>query len=107
MSAYSAGDLVTVAAGGPALAGIVFDTPSREKVVVALVDPVRGPGFRSVHPDTLTARSEPAADDAAIARLVRRTPAPSSGHAPGSGGAATGGRSAGHSRGAAHRATGK
>ena len=48
------GDAVTVAAGGPAVDGIVFDTPSRSKVVVAVMDPTRGPVFRTVHPDTLS-----------------------------------------------------
>ncbi|UTI65868.1 hypothetical protein NBH00_06535 [Paraconexibacter antarcticus] len=106
MSASSVGDLVTVAGGGPELDGIVFDVPSREKVVVALVDPARGPGFRTVHPRVLTERAEAGPDDAALDRLIRRTPVPS-GRRTGSDSGPGGGRSAGHSRGAAHRATGK
>lgn len=105
MTASSVGDLVTVAGGGPELDGIVFDVPSREKVVVALVDPARGPGFRTVHPRVLSERAEAGADDAALGRLIRRTPVPS-GRRSGSSGPG-GGSSAGHSRGAAHRATGK
>ncbi len=45
----------------------VFDTPSRSKVVVAVVDPGRGPVFRTVHPDTLTERE----DEARIKALIR------------------------------------
>ena len=37
------GDLVKVATAGPLIDGIVFDTPSATKVVVAVVDPVAGP----------------------------------------------------------------
>ncbi len=32
-----------VAGGGPELDGIVFDAPSRTKVVVAVVDPIAAP----------------------------------------------------------------
>src|SRR5947209_4911865 len=58
MEPASAGELVKVASGGPQLDGIVFDTPSRSKVVVAVVEPDRGPVFRTVHPNTLTERTE-------------------------------------------------
>jgi hypothetical protein len=50
MEPTSIGELVKVAGGGRELDGIVFDTPSRSKVVVAVVDPARGPMFRTVHP---------------------------------------------------------
>ena len=60
------GDLVHVTGGGPALDGIVFDTPSRLKVVVAVVDPGRGPGFRTVQRETLTPRETEGSDDAAL-----------------------------------------
>ncbi|MEA2194150.1 MAG: hypothetical protein QOG42_584, partial [Solirubrobacteraceae bacterium] len=36
---------MTVAADGPPLDGIVYDTPSATKVVVAVVDRGRGPVF--------------------------------------------------------------
>ena len=42
---------------GPQLDGIVFDTPSNTKVVVAVVDRGRGPVFRTVHPRTLSERA--------------------------------------------------
>jgi hypothetical protein len=105
MNPPSAGDLVRVAAGGPVLDGIVFDTPSSSKVVVAVVDPARGPLFRTVHPKTLTERAEAGSDDRALQLLVRRTPPPAHGAARG---AARGGQ--GHSgfrRGSMHRTTGK
>src|ERR1700712_1730036 len=70
------GALVGGADGGPALAGIVFDTPSRTKVVVALVDPVKGAVFRTVSPKTLTEREEEGDDDRALQLLIRRTPPP-------------------------------
>jgi len=43
METTSPGELVKVASGGPELDGIVFDTPSRAKVVVAVVKPGGGP----------------------------------------------------------------
>lgn len=106
MESISPGDLVKVAGDGPALDGIVFDTPSRAKVVVAVVTRGRGPGFRTVHPDVLSEREEEAPGDKALRLLIRRTPSTARGGARGRAGAATG-SSAGHSRGAAHRPTGK
>jgi hypothetical protein len=104
MDDVSAGELVKVADGGPELDGIVFDTPSRSKVVVAVVDPSRGPVFRTVHPKTLTERTDEGPDDRALRLLLRRTPPP----AFATRGGARGGRPLpGHSRGAMHRTTGK
>jgi hypothetical protein len=48
MSPTTRGDLVTVANGNAELDGIVVDTPSRTKVVVAVVDRTRGPRLRTV-----------------------------------------------------------
>jgi hypothetical protein len=105
MESIGAGELVTVADGGPELNGIVFDTPSHSKVIVAVVDRARGPVFRTVHPDTLTARTEESPEDRALHLLIRRTPPPVHGAARGGG---AGGRGlAGHPRGAAHRPTGR
>src|SRR4051794_26983537 len=56
-------ELVKVADGGRGLDGIVFDAPSRSKVTVAVMDPSRGPVFRTVHPDSLTDRTEAGPDD--------------------------------------------
>jgi hypothetical protein len=105
MDSASAGALVKVAGGGPPLDGIVFDTPSSAKVVVAVVDPGRGPGFRTVHPGTLTERTEPGADDRALRLLIRRTPPPA--HGAVRGGARAGRGRPGHTRAASHRTTGK
>jgi len=105
MELTSAGELVKVTGGGPELDGLVFDTPSRTKVVVAVVDPSRGPVFRTVHPQTLSERTEEGADDRALRLLVRRTPPPARGT---SGGGMKAGRGdPGHSRTAMHRTTGK
>jgi len=96
---------VSVEGAGPALDGIVFDTPSRLKVVVAVVDPVRGPVFSTVHPKALTERQNAGANDPALRLLVRRTPPPS--HGAGRDGFAGRKGRAGFSRGAPHRPTGK
>ena len=99
------GDRVTVASGGPVLDGIVFDTPSDTKVVVAVVDPGRGPVFRTVHPSTLSEREQDGPADRALRFLVRRTPAPVPAAARGGG---SGGRGrAAHTRSATHRPTGR
>jgi hypothetical protein len=105
MDTTSAGELVKVAGGGLELDGIVFDTPSSSKVVVAVVDPGRGPVFRTVHPDTLSRRKEEAPGDRALRLLIRRTPPPLRGAA--NGGPSAGRGRAGHTRGAAHRTTGR
>jgi hypothetical protein len=105
MEPASAGALVKVAGGGPQLDGIVFDTPSRTKVVVAVVDPGRGPLFRTVHPSALSERTEAGPDDRALWLLIRRTSPPVRGAARG--GAGQGRGRPGHARAAMHRTTGK
>jgi hypothetical protein len=105
MEPKSVGELVKVSSGGPELDGIVFDTPSRSKVVVAVVDPSRGPMFRTVHPRTLTERTQEGPDDRALHLLVRRTPPPA--HGTAGDGTAVGRGSPGHKRSAMHRTTGK
>lgn len=105
MESTSAGGLVKVAGGGPELDGIVFDTPSRTKVIVAVVDPSRGPVFRTVHPNTLSERTEEGPHDRALWLLVRRTSPPVRGAARGGAGAVQG--RPGHTRAAMHRTTGK
>jgi hypothetical protein len=104
MEQTDVGDLVRVATGGPELDGIVFDTPSRTKVVVALMDPSRGSVFRTVHPEALTERTEEGPHDRALIHLIRRTPPPVR---RATGGDATGRGNPGHSRAAMHRTTGK
>lgn len=91
---------------GLALDGIVFDTPSDSKVVVAIMDPNRGPVLRTFPPSALTERTDDSEHDRALRLLIRRTPPPVHGAARGGGGGAPG-RSAGYKRGAAHRPTGR
>jgi hypothetical protein len=106
MEPTQAGELVKVAdGGGPEQDGIVFDTPSSSKVVVAVVDPKRGPVFRTVHPDTLSERTEESPRDKALRLLIRRTPPPLRGGARGGVGAGQG--RTGHTRTTMHRTTGK
>jgi hypothetical protein len=105
MELTSVGELVKVADGGPELDGIVFDTPSRVKVVVAVLDPSRGPGFRTVHPSTLSERAAEGPADRALRMLIRRTPPPARGKGSDVGTAGRGSR--GHARGTMHRTTGK
>lgn len=90
---------------GPALDGIVFDTPSRLKVVVAVVAPGRGPGFRTVHPETLTERGQEGPDDQALRSLIRRTQPAARGGGPDGPNVRKG--AAGFTRGASHRTTGR
>jgi hypothetical protein len=105
MELTDAGTLVRISGSGPDADGIVFDAPSRSKIVVAVVDRARGPVFRTVHPETLSARAEAGADDPALTQLIRRTPPPAHGAARGGSGAVRG--SSGHARAAMHRTTGK
>ncbi|MGA2319644.1 MAG: hypothetical protein ABSG95_02720 [Solirubrobacteraceae bacterium] len=108
MESTSAGELVKIAGGGPELDGVVFDMPSRSKVVVAVVDPGRGPVFRTVHPRTLTERTQEGPDDRALRLLIRRTPSPV--HGAAGGGVAAGRGNPGHTRGTRgtmHRTTGR
>jgi hypothetical protein len=105
MESTSIGELVKVTGEGPDLDGIVFDTPSRTKAVVALVDPDRGPMFRTVHPRTLTERTAEGPHDRALRHLVRRTPSP--GRTAARGGVTGRHGSPGYARGASHRTTGK
>jgi hypothetical protein len=105
MEPASPGDLVRVAGHGPDLDAIVFDTPSHTKVVVAVVDPARGPVYRTVDPKTLTERTEEGPHDRALRLLMRRTPSPV--HDAARGGSRGGRGQPGHTRVAAHRTTGK
>jgi hypothetical protein len=107
MEPMSTGELVKVAGNGPERDGIVFDTPSKSKVVVAVVDSGCGPVLRTVHPKLLSERSEEGPDDRTLHLLIRRTPPPPARGAPGGGMGAAGRGSAGHGRGTMHRTTGK
>jgi hypothetical protein len=98
MEPTGSSELVRVADGGPEIDGIVFEAPSKSKVVVAVMDPARGPVFRTVNASALSERTEEGPDDRALLLLIRRTWRTV-------GGAARG-RSA-HTRGPMHRTTGK
>lgn len=105
MDVASPGELVTVGGTSAEVDGIVFDTPSSSKVVVAVVDPTRGPVFRTVNPKVLTERTQAGPNDRALRLLVRRTPPPVRG---GARGASPGGHGrSGYRREATHRTTGK
>src|SRR3954449_7588634 len=105
MDSILAGELVKVATGGPELDGIVFDTPSRSKVVVAVIDPDRGPVMRTFDASALSERTEEGPQEKALRALVRRTPPPAPG---GSRGGVTGGPArGGHARGAGRRPAGQ
>ena len=101
MESPAEGDLVKLDTGGPLVDGIVFDTPSHTKVVVAVVDPGRGPVFRTVRPDALSERAEEGPQDRALRLLIRRTPPPV--HRAARDGSGAGHGRAGHSRAATHR----
>ncbi len=105
MDSNRTGERVKVAGAGHPLDGIIFDTPSRTKVVVALVDSGRGPVFRTVHPNALTERVEDGPHDPALRLLIKRTPQPA--RATDRGGPGASRRDAGHTRVAMHRTTGK
>ena len=101
MDEIHAGDLVKIETGGPQIDAIVFDVPSHSKVVVATVDPTRGPVFRTVHPRELSERSDEGPGDHAMRLLMQRTPLPDHGAARGARGGGHGRQ--GHARGADHR----
>jgi hypothetical protein len=96
---------VTVAGSGPDVDGIVFDTPSASKVVVAVIEPGRGPVFRTVPAKTVSDRAEEGPADRALLLLIRRTPPPVRGGARDGAGAGRG--RPGHTRATMHRTTGK
>ena len=98
------GQLVTVAREGGNLDGIVFDTPSAVKVIVAVPDPGKGVVLRSFHRGAITERTEAAPDDDALRALIRRTPSTQRGGK--GGGTGVQGRRA-HTRAATHRTTGR
>ena len=98
-------ELVKVTGVGGVLDGIVFDLPSATKVVVAVMDPARGPVLRTVNPKALEPRSDAGPADRALRLLMRRTPSPGSGPARHTNAGAQG--RSGFQRGASHRTTGR
>jgi hypothetical protein len=106
MSDLAPGDLVHVGAGDHPLDGIVSDLPSHTKAIVAVIDPSRGPVFRTVDPATLSARETAGPADAQLRALIKRTPGTDRSGGRGPSGSGVAGRS-GFKRGAAHRSTGR
>jgi len=106
METTDTGDLVKVKTAGPDVDGIVVEVLKSSKVVVAVIDRVKGPVLRTVPEDALAERAEPGADDRALQLLVRRSSHASRGTARGGSGSGLSGR-AGHTRAAMHRTTGK
>ena len=96
---------MTVTGGAAPLDGIVFETPSTAKAVVAVVDAKKGPVFRSVHPDALSEREAEGPHDHALRLLIKRTPPAAHGATRGPKGSERG--RTGFTRGAAHRSTGR
>ena len=105
MESPEIGALVTVTGEHSETDGIVFDTPSRAKTVVAGLDTAKGPVFRSVHPRTLSEREQEGSADKALRLLMRRTPSRTKGNPRA--GSTQGHGSSGHTRATAHRSTGK
>jgi hypothetical protein len=103
LKTFREGQLVSVAAEGGVLDGVVARVASLVKVEVAVDEVGTGPVFRTAHPKSLTPRTEPGPSDDALRRLIHRGAAAGHG-APG--GAAGHGRRA-HTRAAAHRTTGR
>ena len=97
METRDVGERVKVATGGPEVDGLVFDTPSAHKVVVAIVDPSRGPVFRTVAPEALSERAEDGPHDKALRSADQADAAASAMALPAVAPAASGGRS-GHNR---------
>jgi hypothetical protein len=105
MTSLQAGDLVTVDGENGERDGIVFQFPSRTKILVAVPDPARGAVMRSFTAAELHVRKRAGEHDDALQALIRRTP--TGGGGPSRGGAGGGGGSRGHTRSPAHRATGR
>ena len=104
MKSFHEGQLVTVAAEGEELDGIVVHTPSLVKVEVVVSEDEGGAVFRTVHPKVLRARDAAGEHDEALRRVIRRTPASRAGSR---GGPAAGRGQRGHSHVTGHRTTGK
>jgi hypothetical protein len=103
LKTFREGQLVSVAAEGGRLDGVVARVVSLVKVEVAVEQDRSGPVFRTAHPKTLTPRAEPGPADDALRSLIHR--AASAGHSASRGGSARGRRA--HTRGVAHRPTGR
>jgi hypothetical protein len=103
LKTFREGQLVSVAAEGVAVDGVVAHVASLVKVEVAVDAAGSGPVFRAVHPKRLTPRHAPGPTDDALRSLIRRAGAARH-NTPG--GTSAHGRRA-HTRGAAHRPTGR
>jgi hypothetical protein len=103
LKTFREGQLVSVAAEGGSLDGVVSHAAGLVKVEVAVDEAGTGPVFRVVHPKALTPRDEPGPADDALRSLIHRAGA--AGHSAPGGGSVAGRRA--HTRAAAHRPTGR
>jgi hypothetical protein len=103
LKTFHEGQLVTVAADGEELDGVVVHVPSLVKVEVAVEESDGAHAFRMVHPKSVTPREEEHEADEALRRLIRRNGP--SGRAGLRGGA--GGVRRAHSRASGHRTADK
>jgi hypothetical protein len=103
LKTFREGQLVTVAAEGGGLDGVVARVASLVRIDVAVQEPESGPAFRTVHPKALTPRDEPGPTDDELRSLIHRAAA--TGHSAPGGPSARGRRA--HTRAAAHRPTGR
>jgi hypothetical protein len=102
MKPLRAGQLVTVTDDGATFDGIVVQTPSLLKVVVAVRDPKADVVMRTFHRGALRERSRAGDDDAALRRAMGKAAA-----AGGHGGPTSAQGRRGHTRAPAHRSTGR
>ena len=103
LKTFREGQLVSVAAEGGDLDGVVARVFSLVKIEVAVDQDGSDPVFRTAHPKELTPRDEPGPADDALRSLIHRAGA--GGHGPSAGGSVSGRRA--HTRAAAHRPTGR
>jgi hypothetical protein len=103
LKTFREGQLVTVAAEGGDLDGVVARVISLVKIEVAVEQDGSDPVFRTAHPKALTPRDEPGPADDALRSLIHRAGA--GGHSAPGGGSVRARRA--HTRGAAHRPTGR
>ena len=84
LKTFREGQLVSVAAEGGDLDGVVVRVISLVKIEVAVEQDGSGPVFRTAHPKALTQRDEPGPADDALRSMIHRAAA--AGHSDPGGG---------------------
>ena len=102
MKPLRAGQLVTVTDDGVTLDGIVAQTPSMLKLVVAVPEADADPVLRTFHRGALRERTRAGEHDTALRRVIGKAAS-----APGHDGQRSGPGRRGHTRAPAHRSTGR